>query len=314
MENFVASLELIFPIVFYMVIGFIVKRWLKLEEKTLWQMNNLVFSLFLPIFLFNSVYHSDFKQTFNPSVLFFAVVSATIMFIVLWFLIPKIEKQKTNQSVMIQGIYRSNYALFGMTMTRLMYGEHNLGMAGIVSAILMPMFSFFAVLLFESFRDDDIKSNKLTILVKILTNPLIVGSFLGLAFTLIGIKIPSFVESSLTTLGNIASPLALIVIGGIFSLDNVKKYAKQIRIVTVARLLIVPLIFVSLARAFGITGLNLYILLTLFASPTAISSFAMASSMGGNKNLAGPIVAITSVFSIFSIFLWTFFLKQLNWI
>ena len=52
-------------------------------------------------------------------------------------------------------------------------------------------------------------------------------------------------------------------------------------------------------------------LLPLFGSPVATSSFAMAQQMGGDSDLAGQLVVYTSIFSIFTMFLWIVVLKSL---
>lgn len=311
MENLVLSLELVFPMLVYMVLGFVAKRWLKLGDG-IWDMNRLVYSVFLPLVLFNSIYQADFKQDFDLKVLIFAFVSIIVAFLILLFFVPKFEKEPKNSSVMIQGVYRANYALFGMAMTGLLYGESNLGMAGILAAVNVPTFAVLSVLLFELARGG--KMDFKNVLKNILKNPLIIACALGLVFQFLNIRIPELVLIPVQRLGQMATPLALIVLGAIFSLDNVRKYRKQITFIVLGKLVFMPLIFIPLARAFGITGINLYVLMTLYASPTAVSSFPMATELGGNRELAGLAVAITSVCAIVTFFLWTFVLKQLAWV
>ena len=53
-------------------------------------------------------------------------------------------------------------------------------------------------------------------------------------------------------------------------------------------------------------------LIALFASPTAVSSFTMAQQMDGDSQLAGQLVVFGSLFSILTIFLWVFSFKQLG--
>ena len=60
----------------------------------------------------------------------------------------------------------------------------------------------------------------------------------------------------------------------------------------------------------GWTGHILGAMLLTSASPTAISSYPMARTMGCDGDLAGEIVVVTSIFSILSMFLWIFGLKQ----
>ena len=53
-------------------------------------------------------------------------------------------------------------------------------------------------------------------------------------------------------------------------------------------------------------------LLTVFAAPVAASSFTMAQQMGGDDKLAAQIVVFCTLFSILTIFLLVFFLKEFH--
>ena len=63
----------------------------------------------------------------------------------------------------------------------------------------------------------------------------------------------------------------------------------------------VTAIFLS-AYVFGFRGAAIVMLISAFASPTAVSSFTMAQSMGGDSDLAAQTVVFTSVFSIITVF------------
>ena len=51
-------------------------------------------------------------------------------------------------------------------------------------------------------------------------------------------------------------------------------------------------------------------LLTVFGAPIAVSSFTMAQQMGGDDKLAGQLVVFSSIFSIGTMFLLIFFLRE----
>jgi len=102
------------------------------------------------------------------------------------------------------------------------------------------------------------------------------------------------------------------VLGGSFSFSAVSGYWKQLVMGVAGRLIVVPLIFMPIAIAMGFRNAELVVLMTLFASPTAVSSFTMAQQMGGDAQLAGQQVVFTSLFSVLTIFLWTFVLKTIG--
>lgn len=59
---------------------------------------------------------------------------------------------------------------------------------------------------------------------------------------------------------------------------------------------------VMLSIGIGLRGDILVALLAVFASPTAVASTPMVQGMGGDGELAGEIVATTSVFCIVTLF------------
>jgi predicted permease len=50
--------------------------------------------------------------------------------------------------------------------------------------------------------------------------------------------------------------------------------------------------------------------MAMYAAPVASSSFPMAQELGGNAELAGEIVVITSLLSIATVFSWVLILSS----
>lgn len=115
--------------------------------------------------------------------------------------------------------------------------------------------------------------------------------------------------TALNNLKAIASPFALLVLGGQFEFSAVRGLLKEIAAGTLWRIVLAPLLGVGgaviLSRSFGILscGVNEYpALIALFGSPVAVSSAVMAGSMGGDEQLATQLVVWTSLLSIITIF------------
>lgn len=312
MDSLILSIKAVFPLLVYMSLGYFLKLKNFISDKTLKEMNKLVFTIFIPINLFLNVINSDITSSFDINVLIFTVISVLILFICLCLIIPKFEHDNKKTSVMIQGIFRSNFVLFGLSITTSICGTNNLGMSSILITVIVPIFNVLAVILFEMYRGTKINFKK--VIKGVITNPLIIGSTLGLIFLFTKIDISDVILIPLKNLSNIATPLALIILGGTFTFSEIKNYKKQLTIVTISRLIILPIIFLSIAILFGIRSVNLVTLMVLFGSPTAVSSFPMADQMGGDGKLAAYIVVITSIFSIITIFGWTFLLSSFSFI
>lgn len=308
MENLIIAFNVVSPLFLCIMLGYFLKRIHMLDGDTLKKMNKLCFKVFLPIYLFNSVYKTDLSAAFNAKLILYGIIALTIFFIVLMLVIPRIEKDNKKRGVMIQAIFRSNFALFGLPVATSLCGEANLGPTSLLLGITVPFFNVYAVIALETFRGGKPSIRKM--IKGIVTNPLIISCVLGVIFYLLKIELPYAVDKTVVDLGRVATPLSLVVLGGEFVFSNIRKYTKQLPITVIGRLVISPLIFVTLGVLIGFRDEMLVPILIMFGAPTAVSSFTMAQQMDGDSELAGQIVVFTSAGAIFTIFVWIFVLKQ----
>ena len=225
-------------------------------------------------------------------------------------LIPRIEPDNAKRGVMIQAIFRSNFVLFGLPVAISLCGEENIGPTSLLVGFVVPLFNVLAVICLEAFRGS--KPDFRKILKGIATNPLIIASVLGIIMNLAGLPIPAGIQKSVTDLGRIATPLALVSLGAGFQFRRIKGYARQLIICISARLVLVPLIMLTIAAALGFRAEMLVPVLAVFGSPVATSSYTMAELMDGDGVLAGSLVVLTTALSILTMFLFIFALKQLG--
>lgn len=311
MQYFIISFQIIFPILVYMGIGILIRQIKLIDEKAFAQINKLVFRVFLPVKLFLDIYSSDFKRAFQPKLIAYVLVAVFCAYIIVWCVVKRLVKDRKDAPVIIQGIYRSNYVLFGMSIAASMYPEADLGVISVMAAFAVPVFNILAVILFEVWRGEGQVSIP-HLLKGVVTNNLVIGSVLGLLFLGLGIRLPQFVLKPLDELGSVATPLAIICVGATLTFSALKKYAKYITYMVVGRLVVIPAIFVTLAIAFGFRELELAGLFLVFASPIANSSYPMAKELGGNGELAGLGVAVSNVACLFTIFVWIVILKYFH--
>lgn len=295
-----------------MLTGYVIRKLGILETETFQSLNRMIFKIFIPIMLFINIYESDFTSALDISLLLYAMLAVIIFYLLLCLIVPRFVKTRPDASVMIQGIYRSNLVLFGITVGTNLYPNRDIGVIAALSAFVVPLYNILSVILFESFRGQ--KASFRRALKGIITNPLVIGGVLGILFSLSGIRIPAVFENTLAQMGEMASPFALICLGGMLSFKSMKHHKKKLSIVMAGRLFIVPVIGLSIGILMGYRDVALVGLLAVFASPTAVASGPMAQAMGGNGQLAGEIIATTSAGCIISIFLLILCLKSFGFV
>lgn len=95
----------------------------------------------------------------------------------------------------IQGLFRSNYVIFGVSLVTNVFGAEEAAAASILSAVLVPMYNVLAVIALTVFTGGGKVSLKKT-LKSIATNPLIIAALLGVFASIIKLRFPAFLETS----------------------------------------------------------------------------------------------------------------------
>jgi predicted permease len=312
MENLIISFNAVSPMFIIMLLGALIKWRKMISRKTGTQLNNLAFRIFIPVLLVYSIYSTDLREILQVKLIVFTVLSVTLMWLVSALLIMKIEKTNTARGAMIQGMCRSNYVLFGLSLLINLYGVDNIGIPSLIAAVVLLLFNVLSVITLEVFRDSKVEIKEIAL--EVLKNPLIIAVAAGIMISLLHIRLPLFIENTVASLSGMAMPIALVAMGASLSFDKAFINLKNIVTVIVGKLIVIPLIFVPAAIFLGFRGIELTSLMVMFASPTAVTTYTMADQMESDANLASSIVILSTVLSCFTMFFWIFSIKQIGMI
>ncbi len=302
MSEIILAFKVVFPILIYICIGYGFKTTKFYRETSVADINKLVFKLFLPCLLFYNIYSTEISLLSDMRYIVYSAICILITFIILMVFAPLFIKENSKRGVFIQGVFRSNFVLFGLPITLSLLGDGSGGQTSIAIAIVVPLFNVLAVICMEVFRKN--KINFLNILKGIIKNPLIISSVLGVIFLVAKIEIPDFCLKIIRDLSRVATPLALIGLGGSFEFASIKSNLKLLIPIVLLKLIVIPVSVIGIgAYVLGFRGAVIVTLISMFASPTAVSSFTMAQAMGGDSDLASQTVVFTSIFSIITVFL-----------
>lgn len=168
-----------------------------------------------------------------------------------------------------------------------------------------------SIIVLEVFRGQ--KPKPLHILGQIAKNPLVIASVLGVLALVAKIRLPYILEKTVQSVSGIASPLQLFLLGAFFQFSgSAALCARAPRPSWRQSSSCSRGCFWGSARC-SASGMRRSVsLLGVFASPTAVNSFTMAQQMGGDAELAGDTVVVTSAVSMLTMFLWVFLFKSLG--
>ena len=308
MESFYLALSVVVPMLIYMLTGGIITKLGIFKPDQFRALNTMLFKVFIPLSLFFNVYSVDLRTVIIPNIFLFCSVGVIVILFLALVVTRRMVQNRIDHATLVQGIYRSNFVLFGLTIAQSLCDADGVALVSALSAVVIPLFNMLAVILFELSKGGNVKLK--TLIINIFKNPLVDAGLLAGVLSLMRFHLPALLESPLKTLGGIATPVALVALGGILSFDSVVAHRKLLVIGVLGRLVAVPCLTLAAGILMGFRGNELIAIMAVFGSPTAVASAPMAQSMGGNGDLAGEIVVMTSVFCLFSIFLYTFLMSS----
>ena len=310
LNSFLLSLNAIVSIFVMMAVGYGAKKLLRLDKGSVQRFNSLVFHTLLPLMLFNNIYSSDIRGGVSLRCLGLALSVLLALFLLTWLFIKRIEPANDQRGVMIQASFRSNFLLLGMPLIQELCPGADLATVSVMLAIVVPCFNVLAVVTLETFSRKQIDVKK--ILLGIVKNPLFIASAAGILLNLSGLSLPECLANPISQLGASASPVALLLLGAQFEFHDVRLHRRNLAVCTVLRLVVFPGIALPLAALAGLRGPEFAVLISMFATPTAVASFSMAAQMGGNPELAAGAVTVTTLLSSVTMFFWIFLFKSLG--
>ena len=319
----VTATNAVLPIVLLILLGYWLRHIGFLSGEFVKTGNKLVFNVCLPCMLFINVYDIEGFGSIAWDLVIYSMIMVFGIFLLGMLLAVLTTKQPKRRGAISQAVFRSNMAIIGLSLASALGGSEAVAVAAIVSAFTVPLFNVLAVFALTYFSEDGArgKTDFKKIFRNIAKNPLIISIALGMVCLAIRgiqtsvfgkpvflLKDIQFLYKALNNLKSIASPFALLVLGGQFTFSAVKDLWKEIVSGTLGRIVLAPVVGIGAAvllSSMGILqcGVNEYpALIALFGSPTAVSSAVMAGQMGADEQLATQLVVWTSIGSIFTVF------------
>ena len=303
MDVILISAKAILPLFAFMMLGFWIKKRNLLSDSSTKQINILVFRFFLPIMCAETIYKANLREDVELLPVLIVTFGIIGIFLLSWLIVPRFVKDKTQIPVMIQGVYKSNYAILGIPIAVSIYGAENIGVVSVIAVILVPLNNALSAFIFERYTGKATSGSKL--ILNIIKNPLVLGSLVGLILNLTGIVIPDWILSGIfSKLGAMATPLSMIALGASFVFSQIRTYRRPLFWSCLAKLVLVPALVIPLSIILGARGAGLVGITIYAASPNAVNSYSTAVAMGGDADLANEIVVMTSLLSMVTMFGW----------
>ena len=306
MELIVYTANAVLPVFVVIFVGLLLNRLNFFSEKTKNEIVKLVFYVGTPCLIFHNISTSDIHQSFDGKFFLFTLALILVLIGVVIAMCFFIQDKKKKGAV-IQLAYRSNFAIAGMPIAVNLLDGAGVTLTAVTLSFVIILYNVSAVIILSYYGGE--KKSPGAVILGILKNPLIIGTALGLLFAVFQIPVFPIAEKSIKTLGDIASCMGLIIIGASITLRGFQEDKEYILFASFLRNLFAPAFVLITATLFGWRGNHLMVLAIMSASPAAVNCFAMAKQMGVSAEISAYGISISSVLSVFSIFISVYLIK-----
>lgn len=139
--------------------------------------------------------------------------------------------------------------------------------------------------------------------LKSFVNPMFIGMLLGMAIGLLGIPVPAFLRSIISTAGSCMSPLAMLLTGMVVSTISLKKTFSIPRfyLISLAKLLLFPGLFLMVSVFAPIPRDAFVCALCTQAMPLGLNTIVIPQAMGRDASEGAGLAVVSHLLSALTI-------------
>ena len=300
----------VMPMFLTIIVGCMIGRTNMLDENSQKRINALLFNVLFPIVVICNLYGTSIKEAFDVKLIVYSITIGSILWLATIPVVMKIEKNDRSRGAMIQAINRSNFLVIGLPVVADICQGQNMAATAITIVGVILVNNIMSVIVLEVFRGRKPDGKKIA--KGIIINPIVVSTVLGMLLMIFNVRMPQVAGKTLESLGGIATPLALLVIGASINLKSIKGKKKDVIICVIGKLFVVPGIVTGLGIILGFRGVEFVTLLAFFSASPTTTSYTMADQMDSDSELACASLVFSTALVAPAMFCWLLFYKMLG--
>lgn len=284
-------------------VGFLAGKTGVVSKNATGYLSDILMKITLPATIFLSISgtfsQGILKDSLIIAILTFTIHSSCILISLAYTKFLKIPEKDRGIWVFVSTF--SNNGFMGFPIVYAILGKEGLFLASISNMV-------FNILIFSigiKIITIGYESGKNISFKKLFMNNNNIAIVLGIIFLITQTNIPQPIFNSLNHLGNVTTPLSMILVGLSISNSKIQEMFNDYKlyILSAVRLLIMPFLAIAVMKLipFGSTNLVPKVMAIVLAMPAPSVTVIIAEQYNGNKELAAKVIFLTSVVSIVTI-------------
>lgn len=265
---------------------------IKIEGKKAF--SDLLLYLIVPAMIIHS-----YMTEFNPDILknlmtAFGLSALLLLTGLLITMLLTMRKKDKNLPIIRFACIFSNAAYMGFPLIQALFGAEGL----IYASAFVTVFNILLWTVGYAMVSRKVRISE--IIHSIFSTPVLISVVIGLVIYLCRIPVPEMLQQPVNLIGNMNTPLSMIITGMIIADNSLKRLFcnKQILFVIMVRMLVIPVVSFGIFVLFGVHGMAAEVVLLLEACPSAAITSVFAVQFQYDEDLAAGAVVMTTFLSI----------------
>lgn len=277
--------------------GWLVCRYTALNRTVWQQVDSLVYYFLFPVLLFHSVVRSPLDLASASRLIAAGLLLAASAIALSWSLPrwPWLGRHLAprEHAAAAQVAFRFN-SFVALAIIERLAGPQSALLLAVLIGVCVPIYNVAAVWPMARGAPGGVWR-------ELARNPLIVATVSGMAFNLLGLRLPGWLEPTTARIAGTAIVLGLLAAGAGMRLAALADNRALTVAVLAIRHLLSPLVAALLARLLALDAAQATALLVFAAVPTAASSYVLATRMGYNGAYVGGLVTLSTLLGMASV-------------
>ena len=298
--NFNALLNTIIMLFIFMAVGFVANKLGIIDEISSKRLSKLIITICQPCLIIASLAKFEYSSenlklgfiTLGLGILIHSALAVIAFFACRPF--KDIDEQKITEFCMIFG----NAGFIGFPILQSLFGDKGLFMgAFFVISFHLVLWTWGIAILAR--KRNDIKLTVRKIFINFGTVP----SAIGITLFLLNFEMPKFITSTLGYLGDMCTPVSMLIIGALLARTNLISLFKSFKVyyLSLMKLIISPLIVCAIMKLVGFPADMTLFMTAVCCLPSATTVSMLSELYNLKSEYSAQLVGMSSLLSLFTI-------------
>ncbi len=296
LDNMTMAAQQVIILYLIVAVGFIADRLHIFGQDTAKRSNDLLFYVITPVVMVQSFMSMDFDVKTAKSLLIAFLCMTGTLTVGILLAIPFFNKKgDKNATVFKYAVSYGNMGYMALPLCNAILGSEGVFYcsAGVVAFnILSFTHGIWCINKGESETKFELK--------RLILNPGVISVMIGLPLFIFDIELPQVVNTAMTHIGNLNTPLAMLFLGTYIANTDLKNMFKEKNnyLVILLKTIVLPLVMFGIFKVFGISGALLTACMISASVPSANNTVMFSAKYGKDTGVASKIVAMCSLVSV----------------